>query len=109
MEEGIKRLGEDFFLSEMLDLSMQSLSKGTLQKISVMQALLAKPDVLLLDEPLSGQDRESQKVFVQKINMLRNAGTTIFMSCHEKKLVKAISEQAEQANHNRNGALWQWI
>lgn len=89
----IKSLADDFFVSEMLGVPMYSLSKGTLQKIGVIQAMLEKPDVLLLDEPLSGQDRSSQKVFVQKVNELRNQKTMVLMSCHEQALVNAISEQ----------------
>lgn len=88
----IEKLGHDFFLDELLDLPMKSMSKGTLQKIGVIQALLRKPDVLLLDEPLSGQDRESKKVFIEKINQLREDEMTIFMSCHEKKLLDAVAQ-----------------
>lgn len=88
----IKTLGDDFFLSELLDTSMKYLSKGTLQKIGVIQALIKKPDILLLDEPLSGQDIESQKVFIRKINELHGQGVTIFMSCHEQMLVDAVAE-----------------
>lgn len=93
LKEKIKCLAEDFFIDEMLNFSMTSLSKGTLQKIGVIQALLKKSDFLLLDEPLSGQDEASQGVFVKKINELREQKTTIFMSCHEQWLVDAISDQ----------------
>lgn len=93
INEKIEQLGSDFFLSELLDVSMKSLSKGTLQKIGVIQALMKTPDVLMLDEPLSGQDEASQKVFIHKINKLRTEGVTVFMSCHEQSLVNAISEK----------------
>jgi len=54
--EKIKELLQDFFMEEMTNTSLNHLSKGSLRKIGVIQALLKKPDVLLLDEPLSGQD-----------------------------------------------------
>lgn len=92
VRQSIAALGKDFFMEELLDTQMNVLSKGTLQKVGVMQALLKKPDVLLLDEPLSGQDEESQKVFIEKMNHLRNDEVTIFMACHEKGLVEAIAE-----------------
>lgn len=82
----------DFFLEELLDTPMHSLSKGSLQKVGVIQAIMKKPDVLLLDEPLSGQDAESQKVFIEKIHQLQNENVTVFMSCHEKKLTDAIAQ-----------------
>lgn len=93
VEQKIEKLGCDFFMDGLLDSSMKSMSKGTLQKVGVMQALLKKPDVLLLDEPLSGQDSASQAVFIQKINQLRKEGVTIFLSCHEQKLVDAIAQE----------------
>lgn len=89
-------LCEEFFLSDMLDVPMKHLSKGTLQKVSVIQALLKTPDVLILDEPLSGQDTDSQDVFIQKINELRRAGMTILMSCHEQYLIDSISDTVYQ-------------
>lgn len=88
----IKKLSADFFLSEMLDLPMKHLSKGTLQKVSVIQALMKRPDVLLLDEPLSGQDTDSQNVFIEKVNELRRQGTVLIMSCHEQYLMDSISD-----------------
>ena len=86
-------LAEDFYVGEFLNVPMKSLSKGTLQKIGVIQALLYEPEILLLDEPLSGQDEDSKKVFIHKINKLREKGTTIIMSCHEKELIDALSEK----------------
>lgn len=93
LDDTVNNLAQDFFITDFLDTNIKNLSKGTLQKIVVIQALLDKPDVLLLDEPLSGQDKESQSVFVEKINELRSKGTTIFMSCHEDWLVKSISNK----------------
>lgn len=93
LEDRITQLAQDFFVEEMLDIPLKSMSKGTLQKIGVIQALLIKKDVLLLDEPLSGHDEKSQGVFVRKINELREQRVTIFMSCHEQWLVDAISDQ----------------
>ena len=87
------RLIEDFFLESMIHTRMDKLSKGSLQKVGVIQALMAPHQVILLDEPLSGQDAESQKVFLDKMNELRDRGITIFMSCHEKKLIDDLSDR----------------
>lgn len=89
----IEENASDFFLSEMLDIPMSSLSKGTLQKIGVIQAMINRPDILILDEPLSGQDVASQKVFINKVNEFRREGVTVFMSCHEEMLVNALSDK----------------
>ncbi|WP_243145507.1 ATP-binding cassette domain-containing protein, partial [Clostridium neonatale] len=66
---------------------IKNLSKGTLQKISVIQAFLSKPYILLLDEPLSGQDSESQKMFIKMVKELIKDDVTVIMSCHESFLI----------------------
>ncbi|MDY3248724.1 MAG: ABC transporter ATP-binding protein [Candidatus Choladocola sp.] len=93
LKNRIESLAEDFFVTEFLNIPMKLLSKGTLQKTGVIQALLCEPEVLLLDEPLSGQDEDSKKVFIRKINSLRAKGTTVVMSCHEKDLTDALTDR----------------
>ncbi len=92
LKKRIQSLSQDFFFQSMLKTPMKRLSKGSLQKVGVIQALLKDPDILLLDEPLSGQDIESQQVFIDKINVLRKKGVVILMSCHEPYLLDAISD-----------------
>jgi ABC-type multidrug transport system ATPase subunit len=84
---------KDFFLDSMIHTRMDKLSKGSLQKVGVIQAIMAPKDVILLDEPLSGQDADSQAVFISKIKELRKQGITIFMSCHEKRLIDELSDK----------------
>ena len=79
-----------FFLKDMLHTQLRYLSKGSLQKVGVIQALVTKPDVLLLDEPLSGQDIDSQKVFIRKMKELQKENVTIIMACHEQYLIDQI-------------------
>ncbi len=52
----VDSLVRDFFLESMINTKLNELSKGSLQKVGVIQALIGKRDVILLDEPLSGQD-----------------------------------------------------
>lgn len=115
LETRIHGLAEEFFVSNMLDIPMKYLSKGSLQKIGVIQALLKEPDILILDEPLSGQDVMSQQVFIQKIQQLKKHNVTVLMSCHEPYLVDAIADEVYQfvdgkivlANHKSAGEV-QW-
>lgn len=90
----LEELAEDFYVTSMLSVPMKHLSKGSLQKIGVIQALMKSPDILLLDEPLSGQDVASQQVFIRKIKELEQAQTTVLMSCHEPFLVDALAKEA---------------
>lgn len=88
----IKKFTEEFYLTDMINKPMRKLSKGTLQKIGVIQALIRKPEVLLLDEPLSGQDVNSQQVFVSKILELKKQGTIILLAAHEENLINNLSD-----------------
>lgn len=95
LEESEKRahdLMEQYFMLSMKDTKLKHLSKGTLQKVSVIQALMSEPDVLLLDEPLSGQDVDSQNVFIEEVNRLKSQGLTVIMSCHEKFLINRLAD-----------------
>lgn len=84
-------LYKEFYLENMKDVPMKNLSKDTLQKVAVLQALITKPNVLLLDEPLSGQDINSQENFISIMKNLISQGVTIIMSCHETFLVEELS------------------
>jgi len=94
-EDAAKRssqLFEELFMQDMATTPIMYLSKGTIQKMAVVQAFLTTPDVLLLDEPISGQDVSSQLVFIEMVNRLnREYGVTILCSCHEDYMVKAIA------------------
>lgn len=92
IQEESHNLFKRFFMEDMINVPMKHLSKGTLQKVGVVQALITKPDVLLLDEPLSGQDIDSQNVFIDLIHKLNLDGVTIIMSCHEKFLLGRLSK-----------------
>lgn len=92
---------KEFNLEKMINTSMKNLSKGTLQKISVVQALLSKPDILLLDEPLSGQDIESQKTFIRMVKELIKDGVTVIMSCHELFLIEQLSTRILQVKDSK--------
>lgn len=89
-----QELFHGFYMDDMIDMPIKYLSKGTIQKVAVIQALLKQPDVLLLDEPLSGQDRQSQKAFIKLSQALNHQGVTVIMSCHEEHLVNQLSHAA---------------
>ena len=66
------------------DTSFNRLSGGERQRILLAQALLGKPRLLLLDEPLTGLDPHHQGKLVQYINNVRNSlGTTVLFITHD--------------------------
>lgn len=67
-------------------------SKGTIQKVNILQSLITKPDLLILDEPFAGLDEDSKDSFVALLQKLASDGTAIVMACHDKNLAQRISD-----------------
>lgn len=82
-----------FNMESMKDTRIKYLSKGTIQKVSVMQAIMSEPDILLLDEPISGQDSESEKNFIGIIEQFRKKKISIVLACHEMYLVEKLADR----------------
>lgn len=89
-----KELYNLFYIEDMVEVPIKHLSKGSIQKVAVIQALLCKPDVLLMDEPLAGQDIKSQKNFMKLVKEMNDEGVTLIMSCHELFLVNQLAKTA---------------
>ena len=90
----VKELYGLFYIEDMIEVPIKHLSKGSIQKVAVIQALLCKPDVLLMDEPLAGQDIKSQKNFMKLVKEMNDEGVTLIMSCHELFLVNQLAKTA---------------
>lgn len=62
--------------------ALRSFSKGMLQRIGIAQAILKKPEFLILDEPMSGLDPDGRILIKEIISDERKNGTSIFFSSH---------------------------
>jgi ABC-2 type transport system ATP-binding protein len=62
--------------------SLRSLSKGTLQRVGIGQALLNDPQLLILDEPMSGLDPIGRHAMRELIRSRHETGTTVIFSSH---------------------------
>lgn len=77
------------------------LSGGTVQKVGMAQAILHAPELLILDEPMSGLDPASRYQFKEIFKELRKAGTTIFFSSHILSDVQDIANRIGILNRGR--------
>jgi energy-coupling factor transporter ATP-binding protein EcfA2 len=68
---------------------MDRLSKGTSQKVAVAQALLADPELLVLDEAWTGLDRESRAVLDDEVRARAAAGATVVFVDHDPRRLAA--------------------
>ncbi|MEY4615611.1 MAG: hypothetical protein RJB66_571 [Pseudomonadota bacterium] len=61
---------------------LRQFSKGMLQRIGIAQAIMHSPELLILDEPMSGLDPDGRVLVKNIIKDLHAKGTTIFFSSH---------------------------
>lgn len=91
--EKAEKLMDLFGIKDVYDARMSSYSKGMKQKALIISALINNPDVLFLDEPLSGMDANSVMVFKEVLAELAKRGKTIFYSSHIMEVVEKISSR----------------
>ena len=77
-----KLLLEEFELISAAHRSLRNYSKGMIQRIGFVSAIFHEPEVLILDEPMSGLDPMGRILFKNKLKELNKKGVTIFFSSH---------------------------
>lgn len=88
-----EKLMDQFGIKSVYDSRINSFSKGMKQKVIIISALLNDPDILFLDEPLSGIDANSVMVFKEVLSELVKKGKTIFYSSHIMEVVEKLSSR----------------
>jgi ABC-2 type transport system ATP-binding protein len=73
---------------------VKNFSKGMKQRLGLAQAILHNPDILILDEPLSGLDPLGRKMMKEIILRQKKAGKTVFLSSHQLLETEQICDRA---------------
>lgn len=84
-EEARKRcfaLIEQMQMEDMAEVMVDSLSRGMKQKLCLARSLIHKPELLILDEPVSGMDPRARRGMKKILRNLHEAGTSIIISSH---------------------------
>ncbi len=96
----VRHLCEHIDLS--LKLAIKNLSKGNKQKVGVVQALMHRPELLLLDEPTFGLDPLVQQEVLRLVKEARQQGATVFFSSH---ILSEVQEIADRVGIIRKGVV----
>lgn len=84
IQDILKRLEIDTLLNRL----PHQLSGGEQRRVSLARALASKPDLLLIDEPFSGMDKERSETIAQIISEWNNRhGTTLIVALHEPSVL----------------------
>lgn len=91
--EKIKEHLKDFGADNLIDRKVNRLSGGELQRVMLGMAMMSKPDLLILDEPISGIDKNGKEQFYKKIFELKEKNDmAIILVSHDFEYVKEYSD-----------------
>ena len=82
-----------FGLADEVDNRMSTFSKGMRQKVLITAGMIHNPDVLFLDEPLSGLDANAVVTVKEIISRLARMGKTIFYCSHVMDVVERVCDR----------------
>ncbi len=81
-------------LAALHDRDVATLSGGQQQRVLIARALAGEPDLLVLDEPTSGVDLDSQRALAEGLGGLREQGVTIVLVAHELGPMAGLIDRA---------------
>ena len=84
----LERLG----LADWADKKVEALSKGMSQKVQFIATVVAKPELVLLDEPFSGLDPVNAEVMREAVLDLRRDGATVIFSTHDMAVAEKMCD-----------------
>jgi ABC-2 type transport system ATP-binding protein len=79
-------------LAAWADKKVQTLSKGMSQKVQFIATVIAKPELVLLDEPFSGLDPVNTEVLREAVLDLKRDGTTVIFSTHDMAVAEKMCD-----------------
>jgi ABC-2 type transport system ATP-binding protein len=88
INDWLERLG----LSDWADKKVEALSKGMAQKVQFIATVVARPELVLLDEPFSGLDPVNAEVLREAVLDLRRQGTTVIFSTHDMAVAEKMCD-----------------
>lgn len=92
-ESRMNKMLSAFGLQEVIHQRMDSFSKGMKQKVLLTSGLIHNPEIIILDEPLSGLDANSVIIVKDLISKLAKEGKTIFYCSHMMDVVEKVSNR----------------
>ena len=79
-------------VSDFIDLKVKRMSGGMKKRLAIASVLLAKPDILLMDEPLAALDIPAKNDIINFIDSFKSKGGTVFIASHSEELFKHCSK-----------------
>lgn len=97
----IERLAEIFDLTPFYDRLTESYSHGMKQRVAFASALLHKPSILMLDEPMVGLDPKTMRLVKDLLKEESQNGLTVFMSTHTLSVAEEVANRIGVIDHGK--------
>ncbi len=104
-DDWIDELLENLGLTDKADVNMRQLSGGMKRRVLVAQALVHRPQVIVLDEPTAGVDVELRQTLWQFIARLNREGSTVLLTTHYLEEAEALCQRIAMLKSGRVVAL----
>ncbi len=98
----LDELLKKFKIEEYKDKKIKELSKGNMQKIQFIMAIINTPKLLILDEPFSGLDPFNTEMFKNEIKLLAKNGSIIIFSSHRLEHVELFCKKLLVLKNGKN-------
>ena len=100
--DDLKQLANIFSIEDRLHLKVQDANGGLKQKVAILRALLARPEVLLADEPTSSLDKDNAFQLFDLLNFYNTKrAMSIVWASHSRELVKQFNGKIIHINQGR--------
>jgi ABC-type Mn2+/Zn2+ transport system ATPase subunit len=100
IEEVLDQVGMPHLIAK----SFFACSGGQKQRILIARALMVNPQIMILDEPLSGVDEESRRSITDVlIKLTRDKNIAVFFSSHDLEMVQRVADQIVRVD---KGKMW---
>ena len=86
--------------------TVRQYSLGMRQRLALAQALMEDPDILILDEPMNGLDRDGVNEIRQLLLKLKEQGKTILLASHNKEDIEVLCDEVFEMEHGKLQQIW---
>ncbi|QAR32760.1 ABC transporter ATP-binding protein [Geovibrio thiophilus] len=100
-KERISRMAEKVGMAESLDRQLRTFSKGMVQRSGIAAALIHEPELVILDEPMSGLDPLGRRMVFDLITELKGKGATVLFCSHILSDVERLCDTAAIMNKGK--------
>lgn len=104
-ESEIRKVMEKVGLDPDMKRTVKKYSLGMRQRLGLAQAMMENPQILILDEPFNGLDKEGVADMRNYLLKLRNEGKTILLSSHSTEDIKILCDKVYEMEHGKLKAL----